>query len=463
MAEKRRGRETAVLVSLNVACWGATAWLARDLRPQAIRLTDWSIFFALATSYASAWWGVAVWSRVPRRDTAVRAIATTLVGVVLLLLLELPALFGLLDYARILSAATGEWSGPATSFVTDAELVYRRPPHVSWSGRPRSDMAVAWNLPIRAPAQQSFTTDARGFRNRRELDEDDVALVGDSFVEGAYVSDDETVAAGLERLTGLRVANLGQSGYGTLQELKVIEKVALPLQPRMLVWFFFEGNDLYDDQTYENALAHLRAHGTLTTTGHRWTLAWRGFRYASFTNTAFRLLRRIADPLVPNAVSSVGWFDAADARVQRLYFYPDAALRWGDFERERFEKTKAAFLRGRELCAAHGIRLLVVFIPTKFRVYADFCRFPPGSPCLSWHPWRLPEEFAQFCRERGIASFDLTDAMRQAAASGKLLYVPEDSHWSVEGHRFVAKLLADEWRRVPQGAAVADTLAREIE
>jgi SGNH hydrolase-like domain, acetyltransferase AlgX len=456
MASMHRYRETAALVALNVACWGATTWSAR-MRPGAAGLTDWWVALALAASYASAWWAIAIWRDAPRRDSAVRALASTFVGCAVLLLLELPAAFGLLDYAQLLSIATGEWRGPATSFVTDSDLLYRRPAHQSWSGRPRSDMAVAWNLPIRAPRQQSFTTDARGFRNRRDLDHADIALVGDSFVEGAYVADDETCAADLERRTGLSVENLGQSGYGTLQELKVVEKVALPLRPRMLLWFFFEGNDLYDDQSYENGLAYLRTHGTFAAAS-RWRPEWRHFREASFTVTGFRLLRRIADPLLPNAPPSFGWFDRSNAHTQ-LFFYADAALHWSDFERQRFEKTKAAFLRGRALCAAQGIHMVIVFIPTKFRVYGDLCRFPPESPCLSWHVWRLADELTDFCRRQRIAFFDLTDAMQRAAASGDVLYAPEDSHWSAEGHRFVAGLLAEEWKRIRQ-APKAESLAR---
>src|SRR4030095_3510168 len=107
--------------------------------------------------------------------------------------------------------------------------------------------------------------DSRGFRNRRELARADLALVGDSFVEGAYVSDDETAAVALEREIRAVVANLGQSGYGTLQELKVIESVAVDLQPRAVAWFFFEGHDLYADAAYEDAVSYYNAHRTLAT------------------------------------------------------------------------------------------------------------------------------------------------------------------------------------------------------
>src|SRR5262249_23800225 len=347
----------------------------------------------------------------------------------------------------------GEWRGPSTAFVSDPELVYHRPPHELWSGQPRSDMATVFNLPIRAPRRQVFTTDARGFRNRRELARAEGGRVGASYVEGAYVSDDETAAVALEKLIGQCVANLGQSGYGTLQELKVLEKVALPLRPRLVAWFFFEGNDLYDDEAYENALAYYRAHGTLASRS-AWAPDLRHFAATSFTVSAYRLFRRFVDPVPPNEVASVGFSPADAAAARPLYFYEDAALRWGDYESERFEKTMAALRQGRDLAAQQGTRLLLVFVPTKFRVYGDYCRFPPGSPCRSWHPWRLPEDVASFCRREGIALLDLTDPRRTAAAEGKLLYAAEDSHWNAEGHRFVASLLARDWS-TKEGATTA--------
>src|SRR5207244_4450858 len=103
-------------------------------------------------------------------------------------------------------------------------LSFKRPPHSRWSGYPRSNMAQEFNLPIRSSYMQTFSTDSRGFRNRSDLDRADVAMIGDSYIEGAYVSDEETAAVRLHELTGERVANLGVSGYGPLQELKVFEE-----------------------------------------------------------------------------------------------------------------------------------------------------------------------------------------------------------------------------------------------
>src|SRR5262245_51063552 len=149
-ARSRRRRLAIALLLLHVGYWSATAWLARDLRPWAIQLTDAAIGLGLVLTWASAWYAVALWQG-SGRATAVRAIATTIVALETLALVELPAAANRLDYSEVLSAALGEWNGPATDFVTDPELVYRRPANELWRGQPRSDMARVWNLPIHAP------------------------------------------------------------------------------------------------------------------------------------------------------------------------------------------------------------------------------------------------------------------------------------------------------------------------
>src|SRR5207302_4046350 len=120
-------------------------------------------------------------ARNPRR-LIFRAIAVTLSLAAGLLILEAPAFAGLIDYSRIRGALTGDWNGPATDFVDDHELSFRRPPNARWSGRPRSNMAQYYNLPIRAAYVQTFSTDRRGFRNRTDLARADVALIGDSYI-----------------------------------------------------------------------------------------------------------------------------------------------------------------------------------------------------------------------------------------------------------------------------------------
>ena len=170
------------LVFVAISCvWFFTAWLARDVRPQAIEWTDVAFAVCLGATYVGLWTAAMIWSR-KRRTMLLRAISATGVLFTLVLILETAAFAGLVNYEHVFRLLTGTWVGPDTHFVEDVDLGYRRPPNTKWSGRPQSDMAKLWNLPIRAPRQMTLTMDSKGFRNPRELDRADVVLIGDSYV-----------------------------------------------------------------------------------------------------------------------------------------------------------------------------------------------------------------------------------------------------------------------------------------
>jgi hypothetical protein len=433
------------LLSIPVV-WVATAWLGHRLEPWAIELTNAAFAAAIVWTYVASW-GVAVISSSKRRVMVLRSAAVTVSVLLTVLMLEAPAVFGLLDYSRLRAAITAGWNGPEAEFIGDHEFSFRRPPNTHWSGRPRSNMAQLFNLPIRASYQQKFSIDSRGFRNPVALDRADIALVGDSYIEGAYVSDEETVAVRLRELTGRPVVNLGVSGYGTEQELKVLERYALPLEPRMVAWFFFEGNDLDDDQNFENAMAYERGvRATAPAPSKPVSVRWREFVNRSFTNNLFMQAREVGDGLVPNRLDSFGWFRDVRGTMQRLYFFDFYATRKiGEYEQKRLEITKLTLRQGAEMAREHGITLVVYYIPIKFRVYGDLCMYPLGSRCPRWQPWDLEARLAAFCKEAGIQFVSLTAPMREAASVGEVLYAPEDSHWNAAGHAFVAKQVAATW------------------
>ena len=398
--------------------------------------------------YLSAW-TVGIWITArrgaSRRQAWFRAAAVTLSLVAGLVVLEAPAAYGALDYRRIAAALT-PGSSPSLDFMEDPELSFRRPPRIHWTGQPETDMAEYLGLPLHADHPLRFTTDNRGFRNRTDRDRADIALIGDSFVEASAVSDDETSAVRLEQLTGSAVANLGISGYGTLQELIVLRKYALPLHPRVVAWFFFEGNDLDDDELFENEMLppdDEPAAKTVSKPTPPLAQRWREAVDRSLTYNAYHRLRTMTDWLVPNATDSFGWFRDAGGVSHRYYFYDFYAARpLGDYERRRFETTKAAFRRGQDLAKRSGVRLIVFYIPIKFRVYRDFCTFPAGSRCLDWHPWDLEDHFAAFCHEAGIEYVSLTGPLRAAAGRGEMVYLPGDSHWSAAGQALAATVVS---------------------
>jgi hypothetical protein len=264
-------------------------------------------------------------------------------------------------------------------------------------------------------------------------------LIGDSYVEGWYVSDEQTVASRLAARLGRPVANLGVAGYGTMQELRVLQGDALRRSPRIAVWFFFEGNDLYDDQNFENALLAAAPRPEETTPHPEGFARDQGWAKRSFVLNAFRWIRRLSHPIVPNRVPYWALLEQRGAAAARIYFFDYAAVPWTDYEEERWAKTKISFETGIRFARDHGIALLLVYVPIKFRVYQDVIQTPRGSPLQQWNAWAaLPGKFSEFCAAASVVCLNLTEAFQRAVRDGVAVYPLTDTHLSPEGHAIAA-------------------------
>ncbi len=92
-----------------------------------------------------------------------------------------------------------------------------------------------------------YESDERGFNNPRGLwttDRADVAVVGDSYTQGACVAPDETLAAVIRRRYP-QTLSLGMSNNGPLMELAGIRELLTGRRPRIVLWFYCN-NDLDD-------------------------------------------------------------------------------------------------------------------------------------------------------------------------------------------------------------------------
>ena len=92
----------------------------------------------------------------------------------------------------------------------------------------------------------TYQSDRYGFNNSDQIwDENpDGVIVGDSFVHGACVPRDQNISSHLNNLGQLRFLNLGVNGAGPYRMLAVLKEYAALLQPKFIIWMFFEGNDL---------------------------------------------------------------------------------------------------------------------------------------------------------------------------------------------------------------------------
>jgi hypothetical protein len=403
----------------------------------------------IVACYLGTWGLIFFLSRRTRVGDAARFVACTGSILLVIALAEVPTCLGLLDYRAVFSIPIPPWRRAGNR--PDAELIYVREGnrHARWTclGGELYGLrgAVPWTT-----YHCDLGLDQDGFRNLPGLDSADVTVIGDSFIEGVQVADPELVTSHLARLTGRTVANLGRVGYGPQHELAVLRRYALARRPRTCVWAFYEGNDLQDVDAYDANQKDL--HRILD--GRRADSLYARSLVRNALAFAIRNWLR-PEPRRP-ARRFTGQFVDRSGRPVPMYFATGIQHGEGGPAPPRTDAPELARVRSilaeaDALCRRNGVELVVAFLPSKFRVYRDVCAFEPDSPCRSWPVDELPRalETAVASISPAIKFLDLTPGFRAEAGAGTLLYLPDDPHWSAEGHRVAARVLAEYLQSLP--------------
>jgi len=304
--------------------------------------------------------------------------------------------------------------------------------------------------------------DRNGFRNATELSSAKIIVIGDSFVEGLQVSEEELLTNQLSSLLGKTVANLGRTSYGPQQELHVLRRYGVGLRPGTCVWAFYEGNDLQDLNGYDRELANLARIVTADPSRTRYERSFLRNALGYVIRNWIRPDRGLPAHLYTGRLA-VGSGDDLElyftTGIQHGEVGPDLPRGQHTPEFQRFLRILAD---ARDACDRHGIDLVVAFVPSKFRVYRDACRFDPDSPCLKWPIDALGQELERAIGRDfpGTGFVDLSPRLAAAAARGEILYLPDDTHWSAEGHRLAAEVLADCLRSRDEGRGDAQLTSR---
>jgi len=408
-----------------VGLWAVWLMSQRNITAMSLNLVA-SYFFA---------WGLACFaSQSPTSEVARRFVAMTVSLGLCAVVLEGVAALRLLDYRDLFSTRDSvPWV--SRDNVLDPELLHLHRPHLHWTGPARGDIAESWHLRTGATYSCDVRYDRNGFRNQEDLSAADIAVTGDSIVEGGLVGADYLATSVIAKTMSRKVINLGQNWYGPEQELAVLRRYALPLRPQSCVWVFFEGNDLMDVARYQAALRD-----------------WPGFSRSlhtfdqrSFTrNLLLRLHRSLAPPKpVTYAQEQTGTL-IVDGKPATLYFKYEGHQLTAD-ELRALETVRRTLAAAHDLCQSASAKLVVVFAPTKFRVYDGVCEFPESSRCRHWEQSDLPARLASIVGaiSKDIGFLDLTSALRAEAAQGRLVYFPDDTHWNAEGQRVVGNAISE--------------------
>jgi hypothetical protein len=305
-----------------------------------------------------------------------------------------------------------------------------------------------------------MTTDANGFRNSPpEKATYGIVALGDSFTRASGVATPWTQK--LAEYTGNDVLNLGEVGFGPQDELKVLRQYGLKKQPHLVVLAYFEGNDLYDAASYEQASPFIL------------------FRFGKY------ILRRSVEAWQEKSSGT------ASAAVTSNYRYPititidhkdiktvffPSYISWLSLSRDSIEASqnyrlvRETILQMQELSEAAGANFLLIYVPSKSHVYLPYLKDPatlarvftdvpaielddtgflqfrdntitPGL--VRQHMDDQTRLLADFAAENHIHFLNLTPIFQEEASTGAELYYPFDTHWNQLGHDLAAVSIND--------------------
>ncbi len=305
-----------------------------------------------------------------------------------------------------------------------------------WNPRSYGDLANLGNLRhMRQYREDVFTTDADGYRNRREIAKpfQGILLLGDSFTAGAAVRDDQTLNEQLGNISGCPVYNGGSSpnSLELLNHLQMTrglvvweqsERTPIPLlplmnEPRPHLGFRLLSRILGTERV--ELLQRLRDYSPLQIVFGR----------------AVRLFQN--DKILPNPFRGV-----AEARLSN-----GREVLFGKTEIENYELDRptdpAYFVALKTQLEKEGIGLLVLLVPDKYVVYHDL--IVPPSPL----PERRP--FLDIVEERLVAAHvpvvNLTPHFREEAKAllprDEYIYWMDDTHWNAKGIHEAAQVIAE--------------------
>lgn len=299
--------------------------------------------------------------------------------------------------------------------------------------------------------------DSRGYRNAPTRKEPDLVAIGDSHTFGFNVGREDAWPQQFQHITGLRTYNMGVGGYGVLQYIGQLQE-AWELKPRMLVIAIYPPNDL----------AGVAEGLSFSAEWSEWAkreqiMVPQGLRPLSDVVPERGPLAAVSERLAIVSATKRLIVDPIRQRPTGLKVEHPGSPTSFPAVRLRGQASQMDLTRPEIACGAkvatellesasrearlHGVSLLVLVLPSKQRVYADWLRTSGVSnselteaivreeAVLSW--------LASVLDREGIPWADAAPDVRDALAQDPAVYPPnDDGHPLRAGYTAYARSLA---------------------
>ena len=307
-------------------------------------------------------------------------------------------------------------------------------------------------------AHVHMITDANGFRNSPpEKATYQIVALGDSFTRASGVA--TPWPQKLSEYTGSDVLNLGDVGFGPQDELKVLQQYGLKKQPRWVIMAYFEGNDLYDAASYDQANPFILA---------------RFGRYILSRSVETWHERRSGSASAANVTNDRYPITMTINHKDLEMVFFSSYISWLSLSREAIEGSqnyrlvRETILQVQELSESAGANFLLVYVPSKSHVYLPYLNDPEtvanvfsdvpvieldDTGFLQFRDKTATPELvrqymdeqanllADFAEQNNILYLDLSSTFQEEADTGAELYYAFDTHWNQNGHDLAAETI----------------------
>ena len=289
-----------------------------------------------------------------------------------------------------------------------------------------------------------------GFREESISERTDIVFIGDSFIWGYGVEQDDVISAVCARECDFRTVNLAVSGFnGPLNYLGNLLRVSKLIDYDCVIMGFSSQNDLYDASVYKQWRASGSSQSLVHFVSNRVPFLKRVDLQMKQRVKLYALVREVAKRLFPSHVyGAVGytplstpagniWVRQAVTRLRRQGDYLRASPR----QKATWEESIRAVSEAADFVTKRGKRFVLLMIPKKEEVYL----FPEeGSAGLGDCATNV---LAKLFAEQGIEVLNPLPILRSKVQGENLLYFPHDGHWTAAAHHIVGEALCAHLRR----------------
>jgi hypothetical protein len=276
-------------------------------------------------------------------------------------------------------------------------------PIIGWKSKARLDTYCTF-----VAGAFHVKTDEHGWRGNSRLVDSDLVVFGDSYAF-SYGMDDAKAFHAVAP-TGLRITSIGAPGYNMVQELLLMRHLSSSLKDKLVVWFIYIGNDLYDNLLPNHGPYRMPFVRNVNGTG-KWEIVTshvRAMKWPSTGNHPQRIAKKWTGTFGTNFLS------------QRVY-----------------EACEFLIEQGQGVCHQAGGHLVVLTIPWMAQLnpsvwkrtlsrYGDVQCFDPDLP---------DQKISKIC-----AKLDVPFVVGKTYLEVED-HIPGEGHWNERGHRRVGELL----------------------